>query len=55
MKCLVCKQEIDTTLAVRVDNGFVHVGGCLNHYNEIPVIESADDAVEVLNETELLL
>ena len=51
-KCIVCKQDLDLSVAIKTDKGFVHFGECHEHVKNLPVVEND---VEVLNETELLL
>lgn len=53
-KCIVCKQDLDTSVAIKTDKGFVHFGECHEHVKNLPVVEN-DDNDEILNETELLL
>ncbi|EQA7786673.1 UvsY.2 family protein [Acinetobacter baumannii] len=50
--CSVCKTPIDDALVIETDRGPVHPGQCLQHIQDIPVLESGED---ILNETELLL
>ncbi|AZU98766.1 hypothetical protein vBAbaMPhT2_140 [Acinetobacter phage vB_AbaM_PhT2] len=50
--CSVCKMPIDEALVVETDQGPVHPGHCLQHIQDLPVLESNDD---ILLETELLL
>ena len=52
-KCVVCKQELDLSTAVKTENGLVHYCECHKHVENMPVVEN--DYGNCLNETELLL
>ncbi len=50
--CVVCKQPIDSALVVKTEKGPVHPGPCLQHIEQLPVVENSND---IITETELLL
>lgn len=53
--CLICKTPIENGIEVKTDTGFVHMGTCQRHYNELN--ESLNETLrdEEIKEIQLLI